>query len=314
MNEQNVTRITAIRLLGFQTGWSISCLIFFLLLLIYCVLLCGNLLIITLVSYSKALHSPMYFFLSQLAVTDILLATDILPNTLHALLVKEFIMSFSGCITQFYFFVVAEAGEYFLLTAMSYDRYLAICRPLHYTSIMNQHFCWIMVSICWILSMLLVLIYTITITNLQFCGPNVIDHYFFDLGPILQLSCSETTTLQIAFKLMIAIVVVIPFCIVIVSYIYIIVTIFEIPSINGRKRTFSTCSSHLTVVSIYYGTLFGVYIVPNRGQSRNMAKFLSLLYTIVTPMVNPIIYSLRNNDFKKAIGKLMNLSFTLAQQ
>ncbi|XP_073479880.1 olfactory receptor 6C1-like [Aquarana catesbeiana] len=258
----------------------------------------------------KTLQSPMYFFLSQLAVSDILLATDILPNTLHDLLVKEPIISFSGCVIQFYFFAVAEAGEYFLLTAMSYDRFLAICKPLHYTSIMNQHFCWIIVAICWILSILLILIFTITITKLQFCGPNVIDHYFCDINPILQLSCSDTTIVQIEKPLTAAFFLVTPFFIIILSYIYIINTVLKIPSIAGKKKAFSTCSSHLSVVCTYFVTLTIVYHVPSIGQSMNMTKFLSLLYTAGNPLMNPIIYSLRNKILKQIVkNKLKSLCF-----
>ncbi|KAM5171577.1 olfactory receptor 1M1-like [Mantella aurantiaca] len=310
MNKQNVTRIATIHLLGFQTDEKISCLIFILLLLIYCVLICGNLLIITLVFYSKSLHSPMYFFISQLAVIDIFLATVILPSDLHILLVKETILSFSACITQFYFFVVTEAAEYLLLTVMSYDRFLAICKPLHYTSIMNQQVCWIMVSICWTLSVLIVLIYTISITKLQFCGPNVIDHFFCDLDPLLQLSCSDTSIVQLEITLIGAIFLVNPFLVIIVSYIYIIIAILKIPSISGKQKAFSTCSSHLSVVCTYFSTLICVYYVPSIGQSMNITKFLSLLYTAGTPLMNPIIYSLRNKDLKKVLkNKLTNLHF-----
>ncbi|KAM5171580.1 olfactory receptor 11L1-like [Mantella aurantiaca] len=305
MHENNMTRITTILLLGFQTFQSLKYLIFFLFFMIYCVTICGNLLIITLVSYSKSLHSPMYFFLTQLSASDILLISDILPNMLHVVLIEEGAMSFTNCISQFYFFAIAGLLECLLLTVMSYDRYLAICKPLHYTLIMDHRFCWVTVITCWTLSILIMFINTLTISQLQFCGPNIIDYFFCDLDPILELSCSDTTIVQIVLKSMIAVVVVIPFNIITVSYVYIIVTILEIPSINGRKTAFSTCSSHLMVVSIYYGTLFSVYLVPHGGQSRNIAKFLSLLYTVVTPLMNPIIYSLRNKDFKKAVGKLI---------
>ncbi|XP_040197767.1 olfactory receptor 11L1-like [Rana temporaria] len=306
MEGKNVSRITKIHLLGLQTPHSITFLIFFLFLLIYCVTICGNLLIITLVSYSKSLHSPMYFFLSQLSVSDILLATDILPNMLHAVLIKGLVISFSDCITQFYFFCVSEMSECLLLTVMCYDRYVAICKPLHYTLLMNFQLCWVMIITCWVLSLLVVLIPTLTISQLNFCGPDIVNHFFCDLDPILQLSCSDTANVLLEVTIMNFVLVVIPFFIIIVSYVYIIITIFNIPSITGRQKVFSTCSSHLTVVCIYYGTLVCVYLVPRRGQSGDITKFLSLLYTVVTPLMNPIIYSLRNKDLKKSVAKLIN--------
>ncbi|XP_073479870.1 olfactory receptor 11L1-like [Aquarana catesbeiana] len=306
MEVKNMSSVTMIHLLGLRTPHSITFLIFFLFLLIYCVTICGNFLIITLVSYSKSLHSPMYFFLSQLSVTDILLVTDILPNMLHAVLMKGTIISFSNCITQFYFFCVSETSECLILTVMCYDRYVAICKPLHYNLAMNFQFCWLMIITCWVLSLLVVLILTLTISQLHFCGPDIVDHFFCDLEPILQLCCSDTANVLLEVTLLNFIFVVIPFFIIIVSYVYIIITIFKIPSITGRQKVFSTCSSHLTVVCIYYGTLVCVYLVPRKGQSWDITKFLSLLYTVVTPLINPIIYSLRNKDLKKAVAKIIN--------
>ncbi|KAM9312374.1 olfactory receptor 1M1-like [Gastrophryne carolinensis] len=305
MYEENVTAITTIVLLGFQLPQNLSALVFCILLLVSIVTICGNLLIITVVFYSQSLHCPMYFFLSQLSVLDILLVLDVLPNMLHSVLASEAVISFSACITQFYFFVLSESLEISLLTAMSYDRYLAICKPLHYTVIMTHRVCWRTVTACWTIGIVIVLNDTIAILKLSFCGPNIIDHVFCDLEPVLELSCTDYTVVQLEIKLIAAIIVVIPFGVLIASYIYIIVTIFDIPSVTGRKKVFSTCSSHLSVVSIFYGTLIGVYLVPRRGELRHIAKFLSLSYTVVTPLMNPIIYSLRNKDLKNAIGKLI---------
>ncbi|KAM5171555.1 olfactory receptor 10A7-like [Mantella aurantiaca] len=306
MERNNVSGITKIHLLGFQTPHSVRFLIFFLYLMVYCVTICGNLLIITLVSYSKSLHSPMYFFLSQLAVSDILLITDIIPNMLHAVLMQVSHLSFSDCISQFYFFALSETLECLLLTAMCYDRYLAICKPLHYSLVMTFCFCWIMIITCWISSILIELIYTLMLTQLKFCGPDMVDHFFCDLDPILQLSCSDTTIIRLEATLLSAIFIAIPFCIIIVSYVHIIITIFKIPSVTGRQKVFSTCSSHLTVVSIFYGALVCVYMIPSKGQPWNITKFLSLLYTVGTPLMNPIIYSLRNKDLRKVADKLIN--------
>ncbi|KAM9312300.1 olfactory receptor 11L1-like [Gastrophryne carolinensis] len=306
MDDKNWTLIKVVHLLGFQTPHSVTHLIFFLFLMVYCLTICGNLLIIALVIASRTLHAPMYFFLSQLSVSDILLTTDIFPNLLQTVLVKDTIITFSACITQFYFFCMSETSECLLLTTMSYDRYLAICKPLHYPLIMSHQFCWIMVITIWSLSLLIGLMPAITISELQFCGPNTIDHFFCDLVPILELSCSETIFVQLEVKFLNGSFVAVPFLVIIVSYVYIVVTIFEIPSITGRKKVFSTCSSHLTVVSIFYGTLVCVYLIPNRGQSWDISKLLSLLYTVVTPLMNPVIYSLRNKDLRKALQTIIN--------
>ncbi|CAI9566749.1 unnamed protein product [Staurois parvus] len=316
MNEKNTTIITVVHLLGFQTPHAATCFLFFLFLLMYYVTICANLLIISLVSHSKSLHSPMYFFLSQLSVTDILLSTDVLPNMLHSMLENNTaIISISNCITQFYFFAVSETSECLLLTAMAYDRYVAICKPLHYTLLMSHQFCWILVITSWSLSFLVGLIYTIEMSKLQFCSPNVINHFFCDLDPILQLSCSDTTIFQLQSTLTSVFFACTPVTIIIISYVYIIVTIFEIPSITGQQKVFSTCSSHLTVVSMFYGTLLFVYLVPKRGQLLeitkfvSLLKFLSILYTALTPLMNPIIYSLRNKDLKQVIDRIVNNFF-----
>ncbi|KAM9312099.1 olfactory receptor 11L1-like [Gastrophryne carolinensis] len=306
MYTRNVTYITTIHFLGFQVPPNISFLVFCIVFAISCATVSGNLLIITIVSHSKTLHTPMYFFLSQLSVLDILLVMNILPTMLHTLLTKEAIISFSACITQFFIFAVLEALECLLLAVMSYDRYLAICKPLHYNLIMTHPFCWRIVIASWISGICFELFNTLNVLQLQYCGPNVIDHFFCDLYPILELSCTDTTLVQVKLKMVGAMVAVIPFFIIIVSYIYIIVTVLKIPSLTRRKKVFSTCSSHLAVVSIFYGTIVSVYLVPHKGQLRNVSKFLSLLYTVVTPLINPIIYSLRNKELKKSVTRLID--------
>ncbi|XP_044132746.1 olfactory receptor 11L1-like [Bufo gargarizans] len=295
-----------IHILGFQDTHRVTFMVFFFFFVVYCVTVFGNLLIIVLVSYSRSLHTPMYLFLTQLSLSDIILATDILPNILHAVVVKDNVISFMDCIVQFYFFDVSETTDCLLLTVMSYDRYLAICQPLHYVYIVNRQFCLRMVVVTWMLSAFVVLIHTLTITRLNFCGPNRIDHFFCDLDPILELSCSDITVVEIEVTILSALLVVIPFFIIIISYVYIIFTILQIPSITGRQKAFSTCSSHLVVVSMYYGTLLCVYLVPNRNQSWKVTKFLSLLYTVVTPLMNPIVYSFRNKDLQNVVEKVVN--------
>ncbi|XP_073479951.1 olfactory receptor 1468-like [Aquarana catesbeiana] len=259
-----------------------------------------------LVYYSKTLHSPMYFFLSQLSISDIMLTTNIAPNMLHVVLHKWTPISFSGCITQYFVFCSIEAFECYLLTVMSYDRYLAICSPLHYASIMKQTLCIELVLASWILSCSMGLIPTLEICQLEFCGPNVIDYLFCDFNPLVELSCSDTSRAQMEVTLLCVPIIILPFLMIVVSYTYIVLTLVKIPSSLGRQKSFSTCNSHLTVVFMFYGTLTATYLIPNKGQSQTISKMMSLLYTVFTPFVNPFIYSLRNKDIKKIVNNWLH--------
>ncbi|XP_077329895.1 olfactory receptor 5P60-like [Lithobates pipiens] len=270
------------------------------------VTICGNFLIIMLVYYSKTLHSPMYFFLSQLSISDIILTTDIAPNMLHIVLHERTSISYFGCIAQYYVFGSTEGFECFLLTVMSYDRYLAICSPLHYTSIMNQSLCIQLVLISWIFGCSLTFFSTLEICQLEFCGPNVIDHLFCDFNPLVELSCSDTSRVQMEMTLLCFPVLILPFLVIVVSYIYIVLTILKISSFSGRLKSFSTCSSHLIVVFLFYGTLLAAYLIPKKGQSQTISKIMSLLYTVFTPFVNPFIYSLRNKEIKDNLKMYIN--------
>ncbi|CAN2391609.1 Olfactory receptor [Pristimantis euphronides] len=280
--------------------------LFSLLLLVYCGTICGNLLIIALVSTSKNLHTPMYFFISQLAISDVLLTTNIAPNMFHIIVNEGATITFSGCITQFYFFCASEISECFLLTVMSYDRYVAICNPLRYTSIMTTTYCLILAAISWLVGFSITLVHTITLSVLIFCGPNIIDHFFCDLLPLVELASSDTFIVQLEVLLESVPVLFIPTIIIIYSSVNIVLAILRIPSSTGRHKAFSTCSSHLTVVSIFYWTIISVYVVPTKQQTLTISKILSLLYTVFTPMINPIIYSFRNRDIKKAACNMIH--------
>ncbi|XP_073403078.1 olfactory receptor 11L1-like [Dendrobates tinctorius] len=301
MQFSNSNTVSDILLLGFQNLQYFRIPFFLLLLIIYCVTVGGNLLIILVVSSSRSLHSPMYFFLTQLSFTDILLSTTIVPNMLPIVLYEGSSVSFIGCLIQFYFFLASEILECLLLAVMSYDRYQAICHPLHYTSMMTPTFCVKAVLLCWVMMFAGVLTYSITISCLWFCGPNVIDHFFCDLDPILELSCSDTFFMKTEDMILMIPSVLCPFTVIITSYVYIIITILKIPSVTGRQKTFSTCSSHLVVVSLLYGSLLIIYLFPN---TQNIKKTFSIFYAVITPLLNPMIYSLSNRDIKREFKKL----------
>ncbi|XP_040273292.1 olfactory receptor 11L1-like [Bufo bufo] len=302
MFRPNISMITKIHLLGFKSSQNLNYVLFTIFLIVYCLTLCGNLLMVTLVTHVRELHQPMYFFLTQLSIADVLLTTDIVPSLLHVLLHKVGIISFDACIAQLFIFALCEGSECFLLTVMSYDRYLAICNPLRYTTIMNHNLCLKLIVISWLLGFFFSTVEITSTSLLEYCGPNTIDHFFCDMPPVLELSCSDTSGVQLEIILITGPVLLSSFIIIIMSYSYIIIVILKIPSFTGRQKAFSTCSSHLTVVFIFCGTLFGVYILPTKGKLLNMKKFLSLLYTVGTPLINPVIYSLRNSHIIKAFG------------
>ncbi|XP_072006454.1 olfactory receptor 11L1-like [Engystomops pustulosus] len=305
----NTSGIVSVILLGFPNIGSFRWILFTLLLVIYCVTICGNLLIIALVSISQNLHSPMYFFLSCLSICDIMWITDIVPNALYCLQVEVGIMCFRCCFVQYYFFAATLCVECLLLAVMSFDRYLAICSPLRYTSIMKMVMCRCMALISWSLSFFVIWLLTLSIYLLDFCGPYVINHFFCDFSPLLQMSCSDTSMIQLEVTLLSVPVVFLPFIFIISTYVCILSSIFQIRALTQRQKAFSTCSSHQTVVSVFYGTIISTYLVPSNGETMKASKILSLLYTVGTPLLNPIIYSLRNKDIKLAIIKCIQKLF-----
>uniref|UniRef100_A0A8C5M4Y6 Olfactory receptor n=1 Tax=Leptobrachium leishanense TaxID=445787 RepID=A0A8C5M4Y6_9ANUR len=304
MGQHNQTRIMEVLLLGFQNLHLFKyILVFSKILVIYILTLFTNVFIIVLVIFSKTLHFPMYFFLTQLSISDMIMMTNVVPKMLTIIYYEGSSMSFKTCIVQLYLFGVFLVSECFLLTVMSYDRYLAICSPLHYHSIMDSMLCLKLIILSWVLGFSLMLITPITIGHLHFCGPDRIDHFLCDLAPLLELSCSDTSIVEIESLFLCGPVLIIPFILVTLSYIYIVHTIVRIPSITGRQKAFSTCSSHLAVVSIYYGSLFCTYAIQTKGKSAFLGKILCLSYTVITPFLNPIIYTLRNKDIKEAVKK-----------
>nr|XP_028560106.1 olfactory receptor 2AP1-like [Podarcis muralis] len=302
---QNITGITEFLLLGFRNVENLNILLFLLFLVIYIVTLSGNLLIVALVMAEQHLHTPMYFFLSNLSFVEICYTSNILPRMLNSFLTGDKTISFVGCILQMHIFSTLAATECYLLAVMSYDRYLAICRPLHYVTLMDNRTCILLVSVSWLIGSLLITILTSLLTQLTFCSQYQIDHFFCDFTPVVRLSCSDTWVIETAAFITSSIGILPTFLITVTSYIFIISTILKIPSMTGRQKAFSTCSSHLTVVSVFYGSLMFVYILPTTGKFKELNKVFSFLYTILTPVANPFIYSLRNKDVKDTLRKAL---------
>ncbi|XP_063785588.1 olfactory receptor 6X1-like [Pseudophryne corroboree] len=303
MYKTNKSSVAQFLLLGLHEVEGFQIPLSLVLMITYVATITGNGLIIVLISRRHQLYSPMYYFLGHLSACDILISTNVTPNTLQVVLAGRCLICAMCCITQLYFFGASAIIESCLLTVMSYDQYLAICDPLHYASIMNNRLPQYMMAMSWLVGFIIALITHCILMEINFCGPNIIDHFLCDLPPLLELSCSDTSTIQNAVSA-VAIIGLFQLSFVIVTYICIFISIIRISSSTGRQKAFSTCSSHLSVVCMYYGTLISINITPSRGYSLNLKKFLSLLNTVLTPLFNPLIYSLRNNDIKKAIGSM----------
>ncbi|KAM3823615.1 olfactory receptor 6Z7-like [Vipera latastei] len=248
----------------------------------------------------------MYFFLGNLSCVEICYSSTILPKMLSDLLGGNRTITVRNCLFQYYFFGSCVGVETFLLAAMSYDRYLAICRPLFYTSLMNKEICFQLIAVAWINGFMANSIIVFLIAQFSFCGPNVIDHYFCDLSPLKKLSCSDPSLFELIVLLLSFIFTIAPFFLTFSSYICIIGSIIKIQSIIGRKKAFSTCSSHLMVVCLFYSTLIIVYILPETPTLRHLNKIFSIFYTILTPLANPLIYTLRNKEVHQALRRTVD--------
>ncbi|XP_067164854.1 olfactory receptor 6N1-like [Apteryx mantelli] len=279
--------------------------LFLLSLLIYFVTVVGNSLIVVLVVADQHLHTPMYFFLGNLSSLETCYSSTILPRLLASLFTGERTISASGCMAQLYFFGSFAATECFLLAAMAYDRYLAICQPLLYASLMSWKVCFQMAAVSWLGGLVFSIIVMVFLSRLKFCGPKVIDHFFCDFTPLLELSCSDTRVVTIVTFILSFLDLIFPFLFTLASYMCIIAAILRIPSSVGRQKAFSTCSSHLTVVTIFYATLIIVYMVPRTPQLRQLSQVFSFFYTVLTPLVNPLIYSLRNREVREALRRVL---------
>uniref|UniRef100_K7EW62 Olfactory receptor n=1 Tax=Pelodiscus sinensis TaxID=13735 RepID=K7EW62_PELSI len=299
----NETSLTEVILLGLGILPELQTFLFLLFLVAYIVTVAGNLLIVVLVVTDQHLHTPMYFFLGNLSCLETCYSSTLLPRMLAGLLTGDQTISFSGCLTQYYFFGSLAATECFLLSVMSYDRYVAICHPLHYAARMMARAWLQLAGGSWLGGFLGNVITTLLVSQLTFCGSNTIDHFFCDFIPLIRLSCNDPKMIETLAFIFSLIFLLLPFLLTLTSYICIITTILRIPSTSGRQKAFSTCSSHLIVVTIYYGTLLIVYMFPTTDLLGDLKKVLSVVYTVLTPLANPLIYSLRNKEVKEALRK-----------
>ncbi|XP_021069501.1 olfactory receptor 1D2 [Mus pahari] len=270
----------------------------------YLVTVVGNVLIILAIGSDSHLHTPMYFFLANLSFTDLFFVTNTIPKMLVSLQSQNKAISYPGCLTQLFFLVSLVALDNLILAVMAYDRYVAICRPLHYTTAMSPKLCILLLILCWALSILYGLIHTLLMTRVTFCGSRKIHYMFCEMYVLLRLACSDT---HINHMMLIAtgcFVFLVPFGFMIMSYICIVRAILKIPSASNKYKAFSTCASHLAVVALFYGTLCMVYLKPLHTYSMK-DSVATVMYAVVTPMMNPFIYSLRNKDMHGALGRLL---------
>ncbi|NXL67592.1 O10A7 protein, partial [Chordeiles acutipennis] len=305
LQQGNLSSPSVFLLLGFSSAYRAQVTLCLCFSLIYLVTVLGNLLIMTLVWLDTHLHSPMYFFLGHLSFLDICYSSVTLPKILRDSFSLQKTISFVGCITQIYFFLCFGGSECVLLATMAYDRYLAICHPLHYPALMSKKMCHCLVVVSWLSGSISSLIQAFLTARLPFCGSNVIDHLFCEIPFLLKASCSPNAPLNKAILYSLAGTIAMgSFLLTLVSYVHIIGVVLQKGA--GTQRAFTTCASHLTVVSLFFGTGAIAYLVPHSSGSKAMDEILALLYAVITPMLNPIIYSLRNSEVKEAIRKALH--------
>ncbi|XP_046510477.1 olfactory receptor 11G2-like [Equus quagga] len=301
----NSNTITGFILLGFPCPREGQILLFLLFSVVYLLTLMGNGSIICAVHWDQRLHTPMYILLANFSFLEICYVTSTVPNMLANFLSDTKVISFSGCFLQFYFFFSLGSTECFFLAIMAFDRYLAICWPLHYPILMTRCLCTNLVVSCWILGFLWFLIPIIVISQISFCGSRIIDHFLCDPGPLLALTCTRAAAIELTSSILSSLLLFVPFLFIMVSYALVLTAVLRVPSAAGRRKAFSTCGSHLAVVSLFYGSVMVMYVSPTSEHEAGMQKIVTLFYSVVTPLLNPVIYSLRNKDMKHSMKKLL---------
>ncbi|XP_036619700.1 olfactory receptor 480-like [Trichosurus vulpecula] len=312
MSGNNCTAVTEFIILGLTDDPTLCVILFGMFLCVYAVTLVGNLSIITLIRNSSQLHTPMYLFLSHLAFVDLGYSSSVTPLMLISFLVEKTSIPQGGCMAQFCFVATFGTSECFLLAVMAYDRYVAICNPLLYSTHMSTRVCTLLLFISYLGGCTNFGISTGCLLNLSFCGSNRINHFFCDYSPLLKLSNYQSDLAEILPAASSGLTIIITVLIITFSYVYILSSVLKIRSTEGRSKAFSTCTSHLTAVALFYGTVTFIYMMPKSSYSTDENKVVSLFYTVMIPMLNPLIYSLRNNEVKGALKKLMSRKHLLS--
>ncbi|XP_030077203.1 olfactory receptor 5AU1-like [Microcaecilia unicolor] len=308
---KNQTSVTEFILVGLTRNPKLQIPLFVLFLMVYIITLLGNISITVATRLDSRLQTPMYFFLFHLSFLDICYSSVITPKTLQTLLAEQKIISLLGCALQMFFYAGFATTECYLLAVMAYDRYVAICNPLLYPVIMSRRLCIQMLSAAYVCGFCNALIHTVCIFHLSFCESNVIDHYFCDGPPLLVLTCSDTFVCELALFIFAGFNCTSTFLAILISYTYILSNILRIRSAEGRRKAFNTCASHFTAVLIFYGTVFFMYLRPASSYSMEQDRVVSVFYAVLIPMLNPLIYSLRNKDVKAALMKVWKRKFIL---
>ncbi|XP_044530946.1 olfactory receptor 10R2-like [Gracilinanus agilis] len=304
---KNLTMVTEFLLLGFSNLQDLQLVLFAIFLCLYIIILCGNITIVTVILLEHSLHIPMYFFLGVLSVSETCYTFVILPKMLLNLLSVLRTISFTSCAIQMFFFLSFAINNCLLLGVMGYDRYAAICHPLRYPILMNWRACRLLAATCGLSGFLISMVGTTLVFILPFCNSNKISHYFCDISPVIHLACGNTYINEMIIFICGVLVLVVPLIFICFSYVFIVSTILRIPSTEGKRKAFSTCASHLTVVIVHYGCASFVYLRPSSKVSSGKDQLVTVTYTIITPLLNPMVYSLRNRDVQMAIRKVIGL-------
>ncbi|XP_074088076.1 olfactory receptor 11H4-like [Macrotis lagotis] len=308
MNKSGAHTVTEFVLLGFSGSWETQISLFSLFFMVYILTMVGNAVIMCAVRWDQRLHTPMYILLGNFAFLEIGYVNSTVPSMLENFLSETKTISFAGCFLQFYFFSTLGTVEIYFLCIMAYDRYLAICHPLHYPVIMTNKHCCTLMCVCWVLGFLSYFPSTIQLSQLTFCGLNIIDHIICDMDPLMAISCAPDPTIEIVFYVLSSLIIILGMLYILGSYMLLLRAVLKVPSAAGRRKAFSTCGSHLAVVCLFFGSLMIMYVSPTSENSGEAQKIISLFYLVVPPFLNPLIYSLRNKEMKTALRKVMGIA------